>query len=98
LEEEALYWGTELYLSDYADHAWSRLLVISSEDAGLASLVGLYVKALNDLYRRNKKSGESRLYFIHAILLLARAPKSRIVDHATIASFEGPRGKRALPD
>jgi hypothetical protein len=31
-------------------------------------------------------------------LLLARAPKSRIVDHATIASFEGPREKRALPD
>ena len=98
LEEDVLFWGTELYLSDYADHAWSRLLVISSEDVGLASLVGLYVKALNDLYRRNKKSGESRLYFVHATLLLARAPKSRIVDHATIVSFEGRREKRALPD
>lgn len=98
LEEEALYWGTELYLSEYADHAWNRLLVISSEDVGLASLVGLYVKLLNDLYRRNKKSGESRLYFIHAILLLARAPKSRIVDHATIAFFESKREPRDIPD
>jgi replication-associated recombination protein RarA len=98
LEEDALFWGTELYLSDYADHAWSRLLVISSEDVGLASTAGIYVKVLNDMYRRNKKSGEARLYFTHAILLLARSPKSRIVDHATIVSFEGPREKRALPD
>jgi replication-associated recombination protein RarA len=98
LEEDALYWGTELYLSEYADHAWNRLLVISSEDVGLASTAGMYVKVLNDMYRRDKKSGEARLYFTHAILLLARSPKSRIVDHATIASFEGPREKRALPD
>ena len=98
LEEDALFWGTELYLGDYADHAWSRLLVISSEDVGLASTAGMYTKVLNDMYRRNKKSGEARLYFTHAILLLARAPKSRIVDHATIVSFEGPRGKQALPD
>ena len=98
LEEDALFWGTELYLGDYADHAWSRLLVISSEDVGLASTAGMYIKVLNDMYRRNKKSGEARLYFTHAILLLARAPKSRIVDHATIVSFEGPREKRVLPD
>ena len=99
LEEDALFWGTELYLSDYADHAWNRLLVISSEDVGLAAdSASLYVKNLHDLYSNNKKSGEARLYFTHATLLLARAPKSRVVDHATIASFEGPREKRALPD
>jgi replication-associated recombination protein RarA len=46
LEEDALFWGTELYLSDLADQAWSRLLVISSEDVGLASLVGPTLRRL----------------------------------------------------
>jgi hypothetical protein len=91
LEEESGQWRF--------DHAWNRLLVISSEDVGLAAdSASLYVKNLHDLYSNNKKSGESRLYFVHAILILVRAPKSRIVDHATIVSFEGPREKRALPD
>lgn len=87
-----------MYFSDYADHAWNRLLVISSEDVGLASTAGMYIKVLNDMYRHNKKSGEARLYFTYAILLLARAPKSRIVDHATIASFGGKREPRGIPD
>jgi hypothetical protein len=51
LEEDALFWGTELYLSDYADHAWSRLLIISSEDVGFAEpLATVTIKALHDLY------------------------------------------------
>ena len=99
LEDDALFWGTELYLSDYANHAWKRLLVIASEDLGLAeNSASLYVKNLHDLYCEDKKSGESRLYFVHALLLLVRAPKSRIVDHATIAFFEGQRPPREIPD
>jgi replication-associated recombination protein RarA len=99
LEEDALFWGTELYLSDYADHAWNRLLIISSEDIGLAApLASISVKNLHDLYSRDKKSGESRLYFVHAILTLVRAPKSRIADHATNVFFDGTRGPRELPD
>lgn len=98
-EEEALFWGTELYLSEYADHAWKRLLVISSEDVGIAAPeVSVRVKTLCDLYKNDKKSGEARLFFIHAILLLGRASKSRIVDHATIVFFEGLREKREIPD
>ena len=74
MEEDALFWGTELYLSDYADHAWNRLLVISSEDVGLAApQASISVRNLHDLYNRNKKSGESRLHFDHAVSTLARA-------------------------
>ena len=99
LEEDALFWGTELYLSEYADHAWNRLLIISSEDVGLAEpLATVTVKTLNDLYCKDKKSGESRLYFVHAILTLVRAPKSRILDHATIAFLRGTREPREIPD
>jgi replication-associated recombination protein RarA len=99
LEEDALFWGTELYLSEYVGHAWNRLLIISSEDVGLAAPeVSVQVKTLRDLYKEDKKSGEARLYFIHAILALVRAPKSRLVDHALIVFFEGPREKRGIPD
>ncbi len=88
LEEDALFWGTELYLSDYADHAWNRLLVISSEDVGLAApQASISVKNFHDSYSRNKKSGESRLHFDHAVSALVRAPKSRIVDHACIVAW-----------
>jgi MgsA AAA+ ATPase C terminal len=99
MEEDALFWGTELYLSDYADHAWNRLLVISSEDVGLAApQASISVKNLHDLYNRDKKSGESRLHFDHAVSALARAPKSRIVDHACIVAWnETDRQRRALP-
>ena len=99
LEEDALFWGTEMYLSDYADHAWNRLLIISSEDVGFAEpLATVTVKALHDLYCKDKKARESRLYFIHAILLLVRAPKSRIVCNATVARFEEPRKPREIQD
>jgi replication-associated recombination protein RarA len=99
LEEDALFWGTELYLSEYADHAWNRLLVISSEDVGLAApLATITVKALHDMYSHDKKSKESRLYFVHAILTLVRAPKSRLVDNATIVFLKGTREPREIPD
>jgi len=37
LEDDALFWATELYISDYAAHAWKRLLVIASEDARIGT-------------------------------------------------------------
>ena len=37
LEEDALFWATELYLSGYEIQAWRRLCIIASEDIGLAN-------------------------------------------------------------
>jgi len=99
LEEDALFWATELYMSDYAPHAWGRLLVIASEDVGPAqNSAVLVVKALHGMWSEEKKSGEARLWFVHAVLALVRAPKSRIVDHATITFFEGERENKQVPD
>jgi len=99
LEDDALFWATELYMSEYALHAWKRLLVIASEDIGPAmNGASLVVKNLYDMWFENKKSGEAKLWFVHAVLVLVRAPKTRIVDHATIVFFEGKREHREIPD
>ncbi len=99
MEEDALFWASELYMSEYAPHAWKRLLVIASEDVGVAqNSACLVVKALYELWGEEKKSGEAKLWFVHAVLVLVRAPKSRVVDHSLIAFFEGEREKKEIPD
>ncbi len=99
LEEDALFWATELYLSDYESHAWNRFLVIASEDIGVAdSSACAQIRALYDTWKERKKESDARLYFVHALLILVRAPKSRIVDHALITFFEGLRPHVEIPD
>lgn len=50
-EAKALYWGYELYRSGYHFYAWKRLLIMVSEDIGLAeSNLASQVKALFDIY------------------------------------------------
>lgn len=100
-EEATLFWASELYLSDYADHAWGRFHVIASEDIGLAdNSVCVQIQTLHERWKDRKKDldGEARLYFIHAALILVRAPKSRLVDDALITIFEGERPKLDIPD
>ena len=99
LEEDALFWATELYLSGYEVQAWNRLCVIASEDVGIAySDVFMCVRELYRAWTEIKTTGEAKLHFIHAVLKLVRSPKSRIVDHALIIFFEGPREKKSIPD
>jgi len=103
IEEQALFWATEMFMSQYVDMAWSRLLIIASEDVGIAdSNVVVQVKTLHDLYAAHKKAkkegGEDKLWFIHAVLILVRAPKTRTVDHALITYFEGEREPVEIPD
>src|SRR5947208_7932102 len=56
LEEDALYWAKELYLTDRptAGIAWSRLRVIASEDIGLAGNAAVYVRALYEAWKDAK--------------------------------------------
>ena len=100
LEEDALYWAKELYLTDRptAGIAWSRLRVIASEDIGLAGNACVYVQALHESYiKANDYEGNGRLFFIHAVLVCVRSLKSRVVDHALMVAFEGLQ-KREVPD
>ena len=99
LENDALYWATELWAScnqegrEYIRH---RLRVIASEDVR----VGRYrhrCSQVSALYANVTRRPNEQIFLWHAVLLLARAPKSRIVDHAGIAITRGPRNGQQLP-
>jgi replication-associated recombination protein RarA len=104
LEEEALFWGSELDLAGYGAYVWKRLRIIASEDIGIADPdVCVHVRMLYENWaeqRKNKadRSFAERLFLVHAILICVRAKKSRIVDSALIAMYEGERLKMKIPD
>lgn len=103
-EDGALFWGTELDLAGYGEYVWKRIRIMCSEDVGLAAPgLAADVRALYDnwLDQRKKKDaihGPERLFLVHALLLLSRAQKSRLVDHALICHYEGKRDPREVPD
>lgn len=83
LERDALFWATELWASCDAkgrEYIWHRLRVIASEDVGLADNNACV--QVSALYANFQRRPNEKLFLWHAVLLLARAPKSRIVDHA----------------
>lgn len=104
LADDALYWATELDLAGYTEYVWKRLRIIASEDIGPADPhCALQVRALYESWlelrkKDDKRHAPERLFLVHAILYLAQAPKSRIVDHALIVHYEGPRERREIPD
>lgn len=104
LEEDALFWATELDLAGFGEYVWKRLRIITSEDVGLAvpglaaEIRGLYENWLDQRKKKDVQHGPERLFLVHAVLILARAPKSRLVDHALIVMYEGNRGGREIPD
>lgn len=90
-EKTALFFGFELYASGYSKYIWKRMLVIASEDIGIAD--DMVAVKLNSLYQNWKMIQEtgangSSVPFIHAIIILARAKKSRLVDHAKIYAMK----------
>jgi replication-associated recombination protein RarA len=103
LEDEALHWGVELDTSNFGEYAWKRMRIMASEDVGLAeqhlpaSIFALYQNWLDQRKKRDVKHGPERLFLVHGILLLVRAKKSRIVDHALI-TYYGNHARRDIPD
>lgn len=103
LEDEALHWGIELDKSNFGEYAWKRIRIITSEDIGLAEphlpaqIRALYDNWLDQRKKKDEKHGPERLFLVHAILLLVRARKSRLVDHALI-TYYGNHEKREIPD
>lgn len=85
-EEDAMYWGVELFESGMAPYAWKRLIIIAMEDIGLANPDAIVqIKTLKDVYdtmTKEDKKGQYRLPFVQAILYLVHSPKSRICDWA----------------
>lgn len=103
LEDDALHWGVELDISNFSEYAWKRMRIIASEDVGLAeghlasTIFALYQHWADQRKKKDAKHAPERLFLIHAILLLVRAKKSRIVDHALIVYY-GNHERRAIPD
>jgi len=82
-EYEAVFWAKELESLE-SKVLWNRLRVIASEDIGLADpLASLIIDILEKQYDAAVagKKDSSRLFLVHAVLFLARSPKSRIVDN-----------------
>jgi replication-associated recombination protein RarA len=102
-ERLALYAVRELDLGGWPGYAWRRLRVVASEDVGLASTeTVLAVRALFENWTAERKVKANplaaSLFLTHATILLARAPKSRLVDDALTAIYQGPRPPLELPD
>jgi replication-associated recombination protein RarA len=104
IDDDALYWGVELYLSNYGEYVWKRLKIMVSEDIGLAEpYLASTIQALYDTYKEQSKKKDDkhkpeRLQLIHAILLCSRAKKSRLIDWALNYHFNVHNIKKNLPD
>lgn len=102
-EDNALYFGVELFNSGYDEYAWKRMKIITSEDVGLAEPhLPANIYALYQMYNdaKSKKSDKlpERVHFIHAIMLLCRCAKSRLVDWTMIAMWRDNGDKKPIPD
>ncbi|PWJ52737.1 MgsA-like AAA+ ATPase family protein [Dyadobacter jejuensis] len=90
MEDEALYWAVELYNSGYSEYVWKRLRIMSSEDVGLAEPVisseiwALYCMFKEQAKKKEDKNEPQRLFMTHAVLLLCRSRKSRLIDWALL--------------
>lgn len=103
IEDGALFWATELDMSGYGEYCWKRLRIITSEDVGpaergLPAVIESLYQSWIDLRKRKDVHGPERLFLVHAVIVLVRARKSRLVDHALIAYYEAPRHPREIPD
>lgn len=91
-EYEAVYWATELESFNEKTGAgatmlWDRLRVIASEDVSIAEPhAPLIIAALREAYNDavKKKHTSYRLFFVHAVLFLARSRKCRVIDDLVV--------------
>jgi hypothetical protein len=90
--DDSLYWGAEL-LDRYPAYLWRRIKVILSEDIGIAEPhLPATIEALHRTWeqQRKEKGGTGSLPTMHAVILMAKAKKSRMVNHALIAHTTDP--------
>lgn len=88
-EEVALYFTVEMFNSGYDEYLWERLMIITSEDVGLAEPnIAANINALYQMYsvlkKKKKDNRPERLHLINAVVQLCRAKKSRHIDWLVI--------------
>lgn len=100
--DNALYWATDLYLSGMEGWLWKRLLIITSEDVGPGWPEGpAVIRALYETWKeyKSRPKAPSILFIHHAVILLCRAEKTRVVDHAaTVHLLAHEDLRREIPD
>jgi replication-associated recombination protein RarA len=95
-EEQAIAWAVELDESGYTAHLWRRLLISCCEDHGIAEpdlpqrIMALYHLSQTLAAKKDDRQRAYRLPLIQAVISLARAKKSRIVDHALLWAYNAP--------
>lgn len=89
--DDAIYWVAEVSEGGYPAYVWRRLSVIVSEDVGIAEPhMPATIHALYETWKESKQQKRpNALTLFHAVILLARARKSRLVNHAVIAHTAG---------
>lgn len=102
-DDQALFWATEIARSGYEGYVWTSLFTIMSEDVGLADpMIASEVWALYSMWELQKKKKNpnrpERLFWAQAVLRVARAKKSRIVDDAMNAHWGTDERLYEIPD
>jgi len=102
-EEQAVWWAAELDQSGFGSYCWNRLQVIMSEDVGVAwvegpAVIGALKASWDAAIARGNTNYPERLFVVHAAMALARAPKSRRVDHAIWAAYGSKEQRFEIPD
>lgn len=87
MEELAMYWALEMIASGYFDYCWRRMIIIASEDIGIADpfcavMVGqLYENAKISLGNQKKNELNDQVEPLQqAILYMCRTQKTRYGD------------------
>ncbi len=107
LVDEALWWAVELNESGFGAYCWRRLLVIASEDVGVADhhapvLVHALWQMSQEIYKHERANAKDKKRvkwngdaLLHAAWYLANAPKSReMVDACAVIEQRMTKGER----
>jgi hypothetical protein len=98
--KETVYWGMELYISGYAAWMWARLQEICSEDIGPADrylpATLQTIREWSDFKRKKKNAGGMEA--VHALVLLATAPKSGISCWMVMVATGNHHERIEIPD
>lgn len=100
--DAACYWGFELSKSGFGNWLWKRLRIIAVEDCSpdtIGLVADLY--ALNQEWiaaTKGRSDGHEILFVARALISLATAPKSRVVDWAVWHHDNDHVERREIPD
>lgn len=95
-EKMALYFMVDFFNAGYDEYLWKRMKIICSEDIGLAEPnIASNIQALYQMYSDQKKDSiaskkdgkPERMFLTHAVTMMARARKSRLVDYNVMVSW-----------